>query len=247
MGRWSRLLAAEIVEWLEPRPGRRWLDVGCGTGAVSEAVLAGAAPVSIVGVDLSAAYLAAAAARLDDPRVTFSVGGADALPVPDSSVDEVICGLVLNFVPDPVTALLEMRRVMVPGGTAAAYVWDYADGMQMLRRFWDAATAEDPAAAASDEGGFSVCREGGLEQAFAAAGLDDVRGQAVEVLTTFRDFDEYWTPFLGGQGSAPAYCATLSPDVRERIRARLQSTLTPEPDGTITLPARAWAARGVSC
>jgi SAM-dependent methyltransferase len=246
MGRWSRLLATEVVSWLDPRPGLRWLDVGCGTGAVSDAVLTGAAPTSIVGVDPSAAYLAAAGARLKDPRVTFSVGGADALPVPDSSVDEVICGLVLNFVPDPGAALREMRRALLPGGTAAAYVWDYADGMQMLRHFWDAATAEDPAASASDEGDFPICREGGLEEAFATAGFDDVRGQAVEVLTTFRDFDDYWTPFLGGQGTAPAYCATLSADVRERIRARLQSTLRPEPEGTITLRARAWAARGVS-
>ena len=247
MGRWSRLLATEVVAWVDPRPGLRWLDVGCGTGALSGAVLAGAAPVSLVGVDPSAAYLAAAAARLEDWRVTFSVGGATALPLPDSSVDHVVCGLVLNFVPDPVTALREMRRVLVAAGRATAYVWDYPDGMQMLRHFWAAAATEDPAAAALDEGTrFPICRVGGLERFFAEGGFDELEARPVEVPTVFRDFDDYWAPFLGGQGSAPGYCVALSQESRDRLRARLEATLPSEPDGTIRLTARAWAVTGVS-
>ena len=159
MGRWSRVLASEVVTWIDPPPGLRWLDVGCGTGAASEAVLTDAAPMSVMGIDPSAVYVVAAEARLDDRRAAFRVGEAAALPVPDSSVDQVICGLVLNFVPDPLTAVRDMRRVLVPGGLATAYVWDYSDGMQMLRWFWDAAVHEDPAAASLDEGArFPVCQ-----------------------------------------------------------------------------------------
>jgi len=247
MGRWSRLLAAEVVAWLDPLPGLRWLDVGCGAGAMSEAVLTGAAPVSLVGVDPSTAYVAAATARLTDKRATFEVADATALPVSDSSIDQVVSGLVLNFVPDVAVAVREMRRVLVPGGLATAYVWDYASGMQMLRRFWDAAASEDPAAAALDEGArFPICRPGNLEQSFADAGMHELQARLVEVPTIFRDFDDYWTPFLGGQGPAPGYCATLSPEVSDRLRARLQASLPAEPDGTIRLSARAWAVHGMS-
>jgi SAM-dependent methyltransferase len=246
IGRWSRLLAVEVVAWLQPRSGLRWLDVGCGTGAMSAALLSGAEPLSVVGVDPSAAYVAAAAAQLDDGRVSFRVGEAVPLPLPDSSVDQVVCGLVLNFVPDAVAAVREMRRVLVAGGRATAYVWDYSEGMQMLRRFWDAAVAEDPAAAVLDEGTrFPICRPAGLQQCFADAGFD-VEARAVELPTVFRDFDDYWVPFLGGQGPAPGYCATLSQEARDRLRARLQATLRPEPDGTLELSARAWAVSGVA-
>jgi SAM-dependent methyltransferase len=246
MGRWSRLLAAEVLAGLHPLPGQRWLDVGCGTGAMSGALLAGADPLAVIGIDPSAAYVAAAAARLTDPRASFRVGEAASLPVSDSSVDEVVCGLVLNFVPDPVAAVREMRRALVAGGRATAYVWDYSDGMQMLRRFWDAAVAEDPAAAVLDEGPrFPICRPAGLEQCFADAGFD-AAARAVETATVFRDFDDYWAPFLGGQGPASGYCATLSQEARDRLRARLQATLRPEPDGTIALSASAWAVSAVA-
>ena len=141
------MLASEVLAWIDPCHGQRWLDVGCGTGAMSEALLASAAPLSLLGVDPSAAYLTAARARLEDTRVTFTVGESAALPLADCSVDQVVCALVLNFVPDAVAALGEMGRVLVPGGRVTAHVWDYSDGMQMLRRFWDAAVSEDPAAA----------------------------------------------------------------------------------------------------
>lgn len=247
MGRWSRLLAAEVLGWLAPPPGLRWLDVGCGTGAVSEAVLSVAAPASLVAVDPSATYLAGAAALLNDRRVTFTVGEAAALPLPDSSVDHVVCGLVLNFVPDAVTAVREIRRVLVPGGLVTAYVWDYSSGMQMLRRFWDAAVSEDPAAASLDEGTrFPLCRPERLRLCFADAGLDELQVRPVEVPTVFRDFADYWVPFLGGQGPAAGYCAALPPQVRDRLRERLQATLPSEPDGTIKLSAGAWAVSGIS-
>jgi SAM-dependent methyltransferase len=247
MGRWSRLLAAEVVAWIDPPPRLRWLDVGCGTGAASEAVLTDADPMSLLGIDPSAAYVGAAEARLDDGRATFSVGEATDLPVPDSSVDQVICGLVLNFIPEPAAAVQEMRRVLIPGGRVTAYVWDYADGMQMLRRFWDAALHEDPAAASLDEGArFPICQPDSLRVCLADAGLHYLEARPVEVATIFSHFDDYWTPFLGGQGPAPTYCATLSQESRDRLRARLQATMPVEGDGTIRLRARAWAVQGLS-
>jgi SAM-dependent methyltransferase len=247
MGRWSRLLAAEVVAWLDPPPGLRWLDVGCGTGALSEAVLTGTAPKSVVGVDMSAAYVAAATARVVDERMSFRVGDGAALPLPDSSADQVVSGLVLNFVPDPIAAVREMRRVLVPGGRATVYVWDYSSGMQMLRHFWDAAVAEDPGAAALDEGArFPLCRSDRLRACFSGAGLDDLDARPVEVLTVFNDFSDYWAPFLGGQGPAPGYCAGLPQEARDRLSSRLLATLPQESDGTIRLSARAWAISGTS-
>jgi SAM-dependent methyltransferase len=202
--------------------------------------------LSLLGVDTSAAYLAAARARLDDRRATFTAGEATALPVPGSSVDQVVSALVLNFVPDAVSAAREMRRVLVPGGRATAYVWDYAQGMQMLRHFWDAAVSQDPGAGSLDEGTrFPICRPDRLRQCLADAGLDGLEVRAVEVPTVFRDFDDYWAPFLGGQGPAPTYLATLPPGSRDRLRARLQATLPAQPDGTVALTARAWAVSGL--
>jgi SAM-dependent methyltransferase len=247
MGRWSRQLAADVVSWLAPPPGARWLDVGCGTGAASAAVLGSAAPSSLVGVDPSAAYVEAASEQLANPRATFRVGSADSLPVPDSSVDEVISGLVLNFVPDPVAAIGEMRRALVSGGRVTAYVWDYADGMKMLRHFWDAVSTHDPAAAGLDEGvRFPLCLPGALERCFVGAGLVEVGGQPVEIETAFDDFEDYWRPFLGGQGPAPGYCASLSTSDLDTLRELLRATLPTEDDGSIRLPARAWAVTGRS-
>jgi len=248
MGRWSRLLAAAVVGWLDPPPRLSWLDVGCGTGALSAAVLAHADPTSVLGVDPSAAYVGLAGAQLTDRRAAFRVGDAAELPVADASVDRVVCGLVLNFVPDAQAAVREMRRVLVPGGAIATYVWDYGDeGMQMLHRFWDAAIAEDPSAEAFDEGArFALSRPGGLEECFAVAEIVDVVSQRVEVPTVFRDFDDFWVPFLGGQGPGPGYLAGLSDEARDRVRVRLHATLPREPDGSIRLAARAWAVQGTS-
>ena len=244
MGRWSRLLAAEVVSLLDPPPGLRWLDVGCGTGALSAALLAAVSPLSLVGLDPSAEYVRMARERQPDPRARFAVGAATALELPDASVDRVVCGLVLNFVPDPAAAVREMQRVLAPGGQVVAYVWDLAGGMQMLGRFWAAAIAEDPAAAALDESvRFPLCREGALEGFLAAAGMDDVSAHSLDVPTVFHDFDDYWTPFLGGQGPGPGYLAALPEEASDRLRERLRASLPTEPDGSIRLTARAYVVQ----
>jgi SAM-dependent methyltransferase len=245
VGRWSRLVATEFLEWLEAPQGARWLDVGCGTGALSQAVLNRCRPSSIVGIDASAAYVEHAAATVTDPRAKFRTGDAQELPFEDDAFDVVISGLVLNFVPQPERMASEMARVCRPAGQVAAYVWDYADGMQLKRDFWDAAAALDIQARALDEGvRFLGTRPEPLSRLFVAAGLQDVATRAIDVPTTFADFDDYWQPFLQGQGPAPSYCTSLDADGRAALRDRLQASLPVENDGSIRLTARAWAVKG---
>ena len=247
VGRWSRLVAREFVAWLQVPPGSRWLDVGCGSGALTETALAEAEPESIEGVDTSEAFVAYAASRVTDPRASFAVADAQALDRPDAAYDAVASSLVLNFLPDPARGAAEMRRVVRPGGVVAGYVWDYAGEMQLMRRFWDAAAELDPAAADLDEGRrMAGCNPADLEALFSGAGLEEVETRAIDVPTVFADFDDYWSPFEGGQGPAPGYCVSLPPDRRAALRERLRETLPAAPDGSISLVARAWAVRGTS-
>lgn len=245
VGRWSSRVASLFVAWLEVPAGLRWLDVGCGTGALSAAILDGAAPEAVTAVDPSAGFLAVAASRLG-PRVTTRRGTAGALPLQDASVDVAVSGLVLNFTPDPVMALVEQSRVTVPGGTVAAYVWDYSGGMQFLRLFWDAAAELDAAAVTLDEGvRFPLCRPDALATAFRDAGLGEVRVVPIGIDTPFAGFDDLWDPFLGGQGPAPTYVASLDTQARVALRRRLRHRVPTRADGSIVLSARAWAVRGV--
>ena len=247
VGRWSRLVAREFVAWLQVPPGSRWLDVGCGSGALTETVLADAGPESIEGVDTSEAFVAYAASRVTDPRASFAVADAQALDRPDAAYDAVASSLVLNFLPDPARGAAEMRRVARSGGVVAGYVWDYAGEMQLMRRFWDAAAELDPAAADIEEGRrMAGCNPADLEALFSGAGLEEVATRAIDVPTVFADFDDYWSPFEGGQGPAPGYCVSLPPDRRAALRERLRETLPAAADGSISLVARAWAVRGTS-
>jgi SAM-dependent methyltransferase len=245
VGRWSRLVARDFLAWLALPPGRRWLDVGCGTGALSQSILEHGAPSTVDGIDASAGFVDHARAHIADPRAAFHAGDAQALPFEDAAFDAAVSGLVLNFVPDPPRMLGAMRRVVKPGGVAAVYVWDYAGEMQLMRYFWDAAAALDPAARDLDEGRrFPLCRPEPLAELARAAGLEEVETRALDVSTTFRDFDDYWRPFLGGQGPAPAYCVSLAEERRAALRDRIRAALPFRPDGGLALIARAWAVKG---
>lgn len=244
VGRWSREVAPRFLEWLGLTPGLRWLDVGCGTGALSASILDNCAPSDVIGVEPSEGFLATAAEHLAD-RVALHRGSATALPLPDRCIDAVVSGLVLNFVDEPAAALAEMSRVAVPGGTVAAYVWDYAGRMELMRHFWDTSVALDPQAAALDEGvRFPLCRPAALEKLFVGGGLQDTQVTGIEIATRFAGFDDYWEPFLGGQGPAPAYAMSLEAAARDRLRDRLRERLPVAADGSIQLVARAWAVRG---
>jgi SAM-dependent methyltransferase len=183
--------------------------------------------------------------RLDLGLVELQQGDALSLPYPAATFDRVVSGLVLNFVRDQPCMAAEMARVARPGGEVALYVWDYAGRMELMRQFWSVAIALDPRAAELDEGcRFPVCRPEALRGLFEAAGLADITTRSIEVPTVFRDFDDYWTPFLGGQGPAPTYCMTLPEKRRAELRERLRDALPTRPDGSIYLVARAWSVQG---
>jgi len=247
MGRWSRRVARAFVEWLGAKPAAHWLDVGCGTGALTSAICQLCRPASVVACDPSEPFVKDARGRIVDPRVSFAVTGAHDLPTREGGFDAVVSGLVLNFVPDPARAVASMRGRLRAGGCVAAYVWDYAGRMEFLRCFWEEAVALDPGAAELDEGRrFPLCRPEALASLFRAAGLSHVETRALESSTCFEDFGDYWEPFLGGTGPAPTYAASLEPSRREALRQRLQQRIRPEADGQIHLVARAWAVRGFS-
>ena len=245
VGRWSRKVARGFLAWLAVPPGLAWLDVGCGTGALTQTIIDYEAPRSVRGVDPSAGFADYARAHVTGERVAFDVGDARALPFAAATFDAAVSGLVLNFVPAPERAAAEMTRVARTGGVVAAYVWDYADRMELMRYFWNAAVALDPAAAALDEGArFPLCHPGRLAALMAVAGLRDVATTPIDIATDFRDFDDYWSPFLGGQGLAPGYAMSLTEARRQALRERLRTSLPTGDDGAIRLVARAWGVRG---
>jgi SAM-dependent methyltransferase len=245
MGRWSRLVASEFLAWLQMAPCLDWLDVGCGTGALTEAILWQARPRSVTGVDPSTGFVQHARAQIRDPRACFAVADAQSLPVEAARYDAAVAGLVLNFVPKPMLAVGEMVRAVRPAGVVAAYVWDYSGKMELMRCFWDAAADLDSSACHLDEGlRFPLCQPDPLRDLFSRAGLGQVQVQALDIGTHFDDFDDYWTPFLGGQGPAPAYAMRLSENRRTALRDSIRSKLPVAADGSISLMARAWAVRG---
>ena len=241
VGRWSHRVANEFLAWLNLPLSLRWLEVGCGTGALTAAISETCRPARLIGIDPSEGFLAKARARLAN-KATFRVADALDIPVQDSEVDVVVSGLVLNFVPDTALGLAEMRRTAIPGGTVAGYVWDYAGKMELMRHFWDAAVDLDHTARELDEGvRFPLCQPDALENAFRNANLTAIQVVPIDIPTLFRDFDDYWTPFLGGQGPAPSYAMSMDEVSRNRLRDRIRERLPSQSDGSIPLVARAWA------
>lgn len=244
MGRWSRRLAPLFLEWLDADSGKRWIDVGCGTGILSAQIAASCAPSHLTGIDTSEVFLSQAEDSV--PDADLRLGDATSLELPDDAADFSVSGLVLNFVPDKEKMLGEMVRVVRPGGIVALYVWDYAGQMQIMRYFFDTAREFDPESSNYDDGiRAPICRPGPLARAFGSAGLKDVQTTNIDIPTAFSNFDDYWTPFLGGTGSAPKYCASIDGELLNRIRDAVRAKLPTGPDGEILLAARAWAVRGV--
>lgn len=246
MGRWSRRLAPVLVKFASVGERDSVLDIGSGTGALAFALAEAMPAVRVTGVDPSSAYVRYAQTRAPGDRVRFLVGDAQALQMADATFDTTLSLLVMNFIPDPARALREMVRVTRSGGIVAAAVWDYGEGMEMLRVFWDEAVALDPAIAARDERHMPLSRRGELAASWRAAGLQQVDEQPIAVELSFASFDDYWRPFLGGQGPAGAYTSSLPQARRDALEARLRSRLLgARQDGPFTLRARAWAVKGV--
>jgi len=246
MGRWSRKIAAAFLDWLEPAKNADWVEIGCGTGALSQMVLTKASPQSLLITDQSADFLNHTKELISDDCAKFEVADAENLPLNATSVDIVTSALVFNFIPDRVAALKEMQRVLRPGGSVAFYVWDYpGGGMGFIDVFWKAAAALDPTASELDEAGrFPFCTVAGLAAICTEAGLENVVIEPVEVETVFDDFEAFWHPFTLGAGPAPGYVQTLD----EKRRAALKGALKAQfgASGKVRLPARAWAVKATT-
>ena len=245
MGRWSRTLAPIFVKFAGVAERDSVLDIGSGTGALAFTIANAVPSTRVTGVDPSSAYVKFAQSKSPNDRVTFQVGDAQALQLPPAAFDKTVSLLVMNFIPDSTKALREMTRVTKPGGVVAAAVWDYGDGMQMLRVFWDEAVALDPAIAKRDERNMPLCRRGELAALWKANGLQQVDEQALTIDMAFKSFDDFWKPFLGGQGPAGAYAVSLPEPKRAALEAALRKRLLgAKPDGPFTLQGRVWAVRG---
>ena len=246
MGRWSRTLAPLFVRFADARDLRAVLDVGSGTGALAAAIAAIEPEARIVGVDPAAPYVAIAQATRPSENVTFEVGDAQHLRFDAASFDCALSLLAFNFIPNPTAALLELMRVVRPGGVVAAAVWDYGSGMQMLRVFWDEAIALIPEDDKSDERHMPLTGRGQLAELWRRNGLSQVVENELTIEMAFDSFDDYWRPFTQKQGPAGAYVAGLTDPQRDELRMRLrQRLLGVDRDRPFALGARAWAARGV--
>jgi ubiquinone/menaquinone biosynthesis C-methylase UbiE len=244
MGRWSRLVAQLFLNWLTPSSGLSWLDVGCGSGALSEVIIKNYNPAMLTAIDQSEGFIRIAQKRLGS-QAHCRVGNALSLPLEESSVNITVSGLVLNFILKPEKALLEMMRVTSDGGTVAVYVWDYAGTMDFLRHFWDAAVELKPEASNLHESRrFHDSNGDALKRLFENSGFVNIETMPINITTHFREFEDYWKPFFGGQGPAAGFLLSLDEAEKNKLRKTLKAKLTSQPDGSISMMARAWAAKG---
>jgi SAM-dependent methyltransferase len=247
MGRWSNLIAQNFLKWLAVGTACSWLDVGCGTGSLTKIILETQQPKGITAIDSSSEFISHAQRLITNPLVHLKVGLAQSLELESNSIDAVVSGLVLNFVPQPDAAISEMLRVAKPGGKIGVFLWDYAKGLQMLRYFWDAAVELDNKAKEFDEGiMFPLCQEGQLEFLLRKVGLKQVEAAPIEVETVFQNFDDYWQPFLSNVGPASRYTTALDQKDRQKLEDKLRISLPIDKNGSISIVARAWAAKGTA-
>ena len=246
MGRWSRALAPNFIAFCNVHDGESILDVGSGTGSLALGLGAVMGDCRITGIDPAKSYVSYAQSRTHSRRIRFEIGDALRLRFPDRSFDKTLSLLVLNFVPDPPRAVTEMIRVTQPGGVVAAAVWDYAEGMEMLRIFWDQAVALDSTADVRDERHMPFCGKGELATLWRERGLLQVEETSLTVPLVFSSFEDYWSPFLGGQGPAGSYVVSLGSEQRLHLEQRLRNRLLIAGQvRLITLKARAWAVKGL--
>jgi SAM-dependent methyltransferase len=249
MGRWSARVAPDFVRFAAPGPLSRCLDVGAGTGVLTEALLAASEEARVVGIEPAASYVEFARARVADDRARFEVGDAQAIPFEDDNFDAALAMLVLQQVPDAPKAVAEMCRVTVAGGCVAACQWDFRNGMPMISLFWDAVRAVVPAGMLGNQAARrnppAYSDEAALVRLWTEAGIGDIETARFDASLQFASFEDYWQPFLGGATPTSSFAATLPEENRQAVEARLREMVPDNgPDHPFTLKARAWAVRG---
>ncbi len=248
MGRWSRRLAVPFLAFAGTSSGERVLDVGCGTGSLTFLLADQGGLEAVCGIDYAPPYIEHAARHNSDPRVSFRVGDACALPFPDAAFDRVLSLLMLHFVPWPDRAIAEMCRVARSGATVAAAVWDARGGFVANRLFFDTAAALDPAAGLRRARNYTrpMTRPGELATAWRQAGLAEVEATELAIRMDFASFDDYWAPYVGKDGPGAEYVATLDEQARMRLREAVRSAyLDGEVDSARSYVAVAWAVKGI--
>jgi SAM-dependent methyltransferase len=241
IGRYGAGLARALIKAAGVEPGGRAVDVGCGPGALTRELAAAVGAENVAAVDPSPPFVEACAQRVPGARV--ELGSAEALPFADGEFGHALAQLVVNFMADPLAGVREMRRVTRPGGIVAAAVWDYAGEMTILRRFWDAAVALDPAADARDERHMPYCTPEALGDLWRAAGLGETDTRPVVVSAGYDGFDDLWRPLESGVAPSGAYVVSLDDDRRASLKQELRRRLD-APDEPFELPARAWVVTG---
>jgi len=245
MGRWSRLMAPLLVSFADVQDGDKVLDVGCGTGSLTSALLDSGPMVQVTGIDGSADFIAISRNRFKEGGATFDQGDAQTLPYEDNRFDKCVSLLVMNFIPDAGRAVREMKRVTRTDGVVAAAVWDYGGGMEMLRHLWDAAAGMDDEAAGKHEGNMPLCRKGELAALWKDCGLSDVTETGLTIQMNFTSFEDYWAPFLTGIGPSGSYVIGMDARSQADLKSRLlQKLANGDDDAPIRLEARAWAVKG---
>ena len=252
MGRWSARLAPLFIRFAGVKDGQRVLDVGCGTGSLSRALLAASTTINVVAVDPVASFVCVARKQIPDSRVQFEVGAAETLPFPSGPFDAVFSLLVLQDLADPHRAVLEMARVTRRGGAVAACQWDFQDGLPMLSLVWQAAEAIAPEAVARHQAAHpsSPLRRGGLKglaELWTNAGFSKVRTASLELSMEFSSFDDFWLPFLGGATPMSSLVAAINRETAGALARGLGDMIADvQPDGSFRLPARAWTVAGIA-
>ena len=242
MGRWSRSAGEVFIDWLSLPPALRWLDVGCGTGAFTELVLDRCAPKEISGIDPAEDQIAFARSRPGAKRASFRVGDAQSLPFDDAAFDVAAMALVITFVPDPVKAVAEMKRVVKPGGTAATYMWDFLGKGFTQQPFDDAFEAMNLAPPAPPRRANSSLNS--LNGFFQAAGLDRIETRVIEITVSYPNFDDYWASQTGLNNTMVQAMQKMTASEMARFKAYLQEHLPTDATGSIAYPAKANAIRG---
>ncbi len=247
MGRWSLRLAEPFLDFVGTADGEQVLDVGCGTGSLTTAILKRSNVKAVSGIDRSPAFIESAQKRSNDPRIKCQEGDATALPFPDRFFDRTLSLLMLHFVDKPELAINEMSRVTRPGGTVGAAVWDARGGFVSQRMFLDTAAMLDPNASEARAANLTrpMTRPEELKAAWLSAGFEDVQQTTVMTRMEYASFDDYWTPLLGGQGGTAAYVATLSQPQVDALKESVKlAYLDGETDGPRSYAAIAWAVKG---
>jgi len=242
MGRWSRLVGEAFLDWLDVRKGLRWLDVGCGNGAFTEAIMTHCAPAAVAAIDPSNAQLAYARERPSTKSAQFQRGDAQRLPFDDATYDVAVMALVISFVPDPLKAVTEMARVVRPGGWIATYMWDRPGGGTPVEPIYVAARSlgMDPPLPP----GVEISRAQAMRALWEKTGLTSIETRVIRIPVVFSDFDDFWDSVFVPVGPQGKFLQDMSPAARDQLRARLREQLPVSVDGRIAYEAFASAVKG---